>query len=51
MRFQNGRFQKTSAIVAGAIALALAGCTKNSVLSHKLVATNGDPAVHYRSCR
>jgi hypothetical protein len=39
------KLQKRSLIVAGALALALAGCTKQSVLTHKLVATGGDPAV------
>jgi hypothetical protein len=39
------KLQKRFLIVAGAVALALAGCTKQSVLTHKLVATGGDPAV------
>jgi hypothetical protein len=39
------KFQKTSMIMVTAVVLALAGCTKQSVLTHKLVATGGEPAV------
>jgi hypothetical protein len=39
------KFQKTTVILAGAMTLALAGCTKQSILTHKLVATGGQPAV------
>jgi hypothetical protein len=36
---------KPIAIMAGAAALALVGCNRNSVLSHKLVATGGEHSV------
>jgi hypothetical protein len=39
------RFHKTPVIVASAMTLALAGCTKQSIVTHKLVATGGEPAV------
>jgi len=39
------KFQKTSVIVASAMTLALAGCTKQSIVTHKLVATGGEPTV------
>ena len=38
-------FRKTSIFAAGAIVFALAGCNKPSVLTHKLVATGGEPTV------
>jgi len=37
--------QRTVAIAAGALALALTGCTKQSVLTHKVVATGGEHSV------
>lgn len=39
------KFQKTSVILVGAMGLLLAACTKQSVLTHKLVATGGERAV------
>jgi|SRR5271156_2513022 len=39
------KFPKRTAIVGGALLLTLAGCTKDSVLTHKLVATGGQPTV------
>lgn len=39
------KFQKTTVIVAGAMLLALAGCTKEPILTHKLVATGGESSV------
>jgi len=37
--------QRTVAIAAGALVLALTGCNKQSVLTHKLVATGGEHSV------
>ena len=37
--------QKMTAILAGVMALALAGCTRDAVLAHKLMATGGQTTV------
>jgi hypothetical protein len=39
------KINKTSAIAVSAVALALTGCAKKSVLTHKLVATGGEHSV------
>lgn len=41
----NMNTQKTTAIAASILLLALTGCAKKSVLTHKLVATGGEHAV------
>lgn len=39
------KVQRTTAIVISAMVLSLAGCAKNSIVTHKLVATGGEHAV------
>ncbi len=39
------KVHKIAAVAASAILLALAGCTKQNVLTHKLVATGGEHSV------